>query len=582
MLSTKPLRIASHLLWFILFALSIIQYKERLFADASYYFFHAINSGCFHVEHGRIVLGLSQILPLIGYYLYLPLKYLMLLGSLGHELYYYLIFLFLLYRIKDGTAAAAILLIHLIGQLWLYYSPMLEICYGAALAVLIYALLRSGKYRDEKYLMLLLLAQWFAMTSHPENFILIAFVLAYDFLNRGFQKRIHLTMAGFLIIGFLIELMTFSEYEVGHAQIIKEGSPAGIANLFDWSYLKPLLMLFFQYYWDLLLLFMVGLFLAIRQGNTRKLLLTIGSVLALILVVNQVALANEFTRYYESMYNPLVTLVVLFALYEFSQINKPVLKQILTLGVLIIAGFRILWIWDMGHDLRKRTDQLDRLTDYAQQMGQSKYIIRDGNFQSKYNNITWANPIETLLYSAADGPEASVTVASESDYYFNKNQKNLQPDEYMFRRFEIVPHTFLNERFFKLDQENYQALNTEGLAVSPDEIKKNIELKVIGETALEAGDTTIIQLELINRGEHKLSSSTREGIYLSYHWYKGGEVYEWDGMRTAMEVDLIGNYVQYIKVAVPAEKGEYSIVPDVVIEGKMWFELSESFPVKVD
>src|SRR5690606_12422773 len=150
--------------------MAVLLYKERLFADASYYAFHAINSGFFHVEHGRIVLALSQIIPLIGYYLHLPLQWLLVLSSVGHEVFYYSIFLILIYFIKDLRAALLLILVHLIGQLWLYYSPMLEICYGAALAVLFYSILSNEKYKNDFWLALLLLSQWFVMTSHLENF----------------------------------------------------------------------------------------------------------------------------------------------------------------------------------------------------------------------------------------------------------------------------------------------------------------------------------------------------------------------------------------------------------------------------
>ena len=305
-LLSKYSEAAIHGLFGLLLLMAIVMYKERLFADASYYFFHAINTGFFHVEHGRIVLGLSQIAPLLAYYLQLPLKAVILAASLGHELFYYGLFLFVFYKLKDQAGGIAILLIHVIGQLWLYYSPMLEICYGAGLAVLFYSILKSNKYKDDKWLILLIICQWFVMTSHPENFLLIAVAITYDFIQRGFQKRIHIITSIFLIIGFVIEILTFSEYEKGHSNITAEGSPASMLNLFNADYAGKVFNVFFEFFPELILFLIVSLVFSLIKKRYLVSLLIVGSSFGLIAVVNQVALATQFTRYYESMYNPLV------------------------------------------------------------------------------------------------------------------------------------------------------------------------------------------------------------------------------------------------------------------------------------
>ena len=92
--------------------MSVLLFKERLYADAAYYAFFTVNKGWFHIEHGRTVLALSQVLPLIGYYLGFPLKVLLVLWSFGHELFFYLLFLIILYPLKDRAGAFALLLVH--------------------------------------------------------------------------------------------------------------------------------------------------------------------------------------------------------------------------------------------------------------------------------------------------------------------------------------------------------------------------------------------------------------------------------------------------------------------------------------
>lgn len=557
-------------------------YKERLFADASYYAFHAINSGSFHVEHGRIVLALSQIVPLIGYYLHLPLQWLLVLSSVGHELFYYGIFLLLYYGIKDKKAAVLLILVHLIGQLWLYYSPMLEISYGGALAVLFYAILHNQKYKDDKWLILLLVTQWFVMTSHLENFLLIALAIAYDVIQRSWRPKIHLPTILLAGIGLLHEFITFSTYE-SEKVFTGESKWDRLFKITDSSYLKPLAEMFFNYFPELVLFGILGIVFLTIKKRWKVLMLMLGATFALIFIVNITANANSFMRYHESMYNPLVFVLSLFFAYEVLN-NKEVWLQrtFLTLAVLI-AFSRIGWTWNYGEDLRKRSAQLERIVDYAQMLGHSKYLIEPKNMQKNYAHIAWSNPIETLFYSAIDGKDQSLSIATTVDYEYKKNAKELNDSNYIFRMFEIENHDFLNPRFFELKNEAYHRLNNRGVeGLNLKEFASNVAVNIEENQVFSADDISYLMIELNNENEEKLPSALSDQIYISYHLYQDGELVEWDGLRTPIEVDLYGSFRQHIQLALPDQAGTYQIVPDLLIEGKAWFMLNDSFDIQVE
>lgn len=564
--------------------MSVILYKERLFADASYYLFKAINSGFFHVEHGRLVLGISQLAPLLASYLHFPMQWVLIIASMGHELFYYSIFLFLFYRLNDRRGAIAVLLIHLIGQLWLYYSPMLEICYGAALAVLFYALLSKEKYKSDVSLVLLLLIQWFVMTSHPENFILIAVGIGYDYLKRGFQKNIHLTTFLFLCIGFLIEISTFSAYEVGHAsQLMTNETVGNFKNLFSIPYWRGIEETARNFYPDLLILFFVAFYSILKRHAIKEFILFIGSVALLLLMVHATFAANDFNRYNESLHSPLVFIIVFFAVYESFHWKK---KHQMTFFVLCcgIALLRVFWIYDYGKPLRLRMAQMDRLVDYAQNIGGSKFLINSDNYHSDYTSITWANPIETLFCSAIDGKEQSLSIATEGEYKFNKNHKFLNDTNYIFRRFEIEPIDFLNGQYFVFEQGHYHYLNSARLEGDIATLSKNVSVKQDWRHVKEfykTGDTALIRLHLHNKNDVYLPSKEDQKLYLSYHLYQNDELIEWNGIRTLLEVDLRGEYWQDMRIALPEEAGLYQIVPDIVVDGKGWFNLTEGTEIAV-
>lgn len=581
---TKLADFLLHAIFLLLMLMAIVLYKERLFADASYYFFHAVNGGWFHIEHGRTVLGISQILPILGYYLGMPLKILTLLSSLGHELFYYTIFLLLIYRIKDKAGAITVLMIHLIGQLWLYYSPMLEICYGAALVVLFYSILRTKKYEDDKWMIIMLISQWLAMTSHPENFLLIFFVMAYDFLERGWRQRVHLSSIVLFGIAILVEVLTFSSYELGKVGDVNRQASA--SNLLDVSYLKGLANLFVGYYPELIVFLIISATLMLFRKKFLKLTLLFGAVFFLLVIVNHSAMANEFTRYYESMYNPLVLLIVFVFMYEIYASSSKKVQLMLAFGLIGIASFRIVWIWDYGEPLRKRMNQMERIVDYAQGLDATKFIIDKQNFQKEYSHVAWSLPIETLIISAIDGKEASLSIATKKDYRYHGNNRKLSDSSYIFRRFELEDYSFLNDRFFELNQEAYQMLNT---SVDSSNFNKKdlvmIKLNQVDELSFEKGDTVLQEVLINNRSEKLTLPSAKEAeFFIACHWYNAdGSVYQWDGLRNTVELDIAADksFIQDIKLAVPKEEGEYYIQPDLVIEGKMWLCESKKYKVVV-
>ena len=583
----RTVEISLHAIFLLLMALSILLYKERLFADASHYFFHSINSGWFHIEHGRIVLGIPQFITLIPYYLGFPFKYLVVFSSLSHELFYYGVFLLLFYRLQDHLAAMGLLLIHLIGQLWLYYSPMLEICYGAAFALLVYSILRQGKYRNELWLMLLLIAQWFAMSSHPENFILLVFILCYDYLQRGFQKRIHISMLFFLGIGLIVEWLTLSGYELTNFRNPMQ-EEASVLNLLQLSYLKDLSYLFWGYFPDLLLLLLISLFLLFYQQFFKKAFLFLATIGLVIVAVNHHATANDFGRYYESMYNPLVFLVVFVFVFEVGKRcyagNK--WKFAFTIAVLLIAVFRIAWIYEYGEPLRKRTDQMERLSDYAQGFRGDKLKIRRDQYHHSYSHLSWSYPIEHLIFSAIDGKAHSLSLITDYDWEYHENNKNLSDSTFLLRRHDLLPHDFLNPRFFQLSKGKYRDLNTVGRTEELKELKPQLSLELINldqkNRTFPAGDTIENLVRIGNTSDIPLSSAKESGIFLSYHWFEeDGELHSWDGLRSLIKVDVIGTFEQNMQIAVPDKAGIYYLQADILLEGEMWYDLGEQHKIEV-
>lgn len=578
----RLLEFALHGIFAVLFVMSVILYKERLFADSAYFFFHAINSGCFHVEHGRILLGLTQITPLIGYYLQLPLQFLLILNAVGHELFYYGVCLLLFYKLNDHAAALAVLVLHLMGQLWLFYVPTLEISYAAALAVLFYALLRNEKYKDEKWFILLLVIEWGILFAHPANLFFIPLILIYDMLKRGWHKVVHGSSWGFFAIAIVVRVLTLSSYDQKKVQGIDNSVSSNVFSLEYWS---EVFDVFLTYYPDLLILTTILFVFLIWKKQFIELALFVLATIFFLLATSIVSPLNQFSFYIEVLLLTVVFVGVFFVLFSFWDKLKGTAKTVSLLLILSIVFFRIYWIWDFGQVFRDRMIQLERVVDYAQTLGGSKYMIDKENLQRSYSNVSWANPIEALLISAIDRKEHTLSLITNDDLEFENNQKRLSDSTFIFRRFEVENHSFLNEKYFQLDKEAYGFLNQASLSVINDEFIEKIKIEPYREGmnyTFSTLDTIHFPVRIINDNEEPLPSKMEGQIFLSYHWYKEGDLHEWDGFRTPIEVDVWHSHVQDIMLAIPKVKGSYELRFDVVIEGEMWFELEGRVKVIVN
>tara|TARA_B100001063_G_C16776636_1_gene566040 strand:- start:759 stop:2516 length:1758 start_codon:yes stop_codon:yes gene_type:complete len=582
-LSSKLIEFAGHGIFATLFVMAVLLYKERLFADASHYAFHTINSGFFHVEHGRIVLALSQIVPLIGYYLHLPLQWLLVLSSVGHEVFYYGIFLLLFYKLKDIEASIALLMIHLVGQFWTYFVPMLEISYGSALAILFYSLLRKNKFKDEKWWILLLIIEWFIMFSHPLNALFIPLILVYDFLRRGWQHRIHTSGWFFFVIAIIVRLLNSDSYDRGKVDMALESVSLG---LFSGDYWIEVFELLITYYFDIIIFLVINVIALFFKKRFFYLALLFTSTISLLFLVSLIFPINQYGYYSEVLLLSVVFIVIFYTFFiVFETVNKQVKNIIVSIAVLI-AIVRLIFILDSGKSMVQRIDQIDRLVDYTQTIESSKFLIRTENFEKKYSLMTWANPIEALLFSAIDGKNATRTIISEKDLNYQDNSKLINDTSFIFRMFELEPHSFLNERFFKLNKSPYIELNTSKYEVEASEIKDSVSVSFLhAENGLtfQKGDTVLHQVLITNKSGYKIPSAVERQTFIACHWFnEDGSVYRWDGIRTLFEVDIINQYTQDIKLAIPEEPGNYFLQADIVIEGKMWFELKDKVKVVVN
>ena len=100
----------THAFFALMTIFAIVFANERFQADGAYYLFKVVNFETFQVEHQRFILIASQALPLAGVKLGLPLNVIILLNSLNNVVFFYLVFRYCAYFLRDQTAGACVIL----------------------------------------------------------------------------------------------------------------------------------------------------------------------------------------------------------------------------------------------------------------------------------------------------------------------------------------------------------------------------------------------------------------------------------------------------------------------------------------
>ncbi len=574
-------RFLLHIPFVVLFVMAVTLYQERLFVDSGYYIFRVINGGFFWIEHDRLVLAFSQILPLCALWLNAGLKTILIGYSIGHVLYFYLLFFIALFLLKDMWAALGIILIQVLGIIFTFFTPQFELYYGAGLLFLFYSFL-SKRVIHKWNIVLLVVLEVLILTSHPMNFMLLLFVLCFDFVTNDNKYQKHYTfLLLILLAGIIFKFLTLSEYEHGkiffHLNFTKNRQ---YLNLLNMAYLVELIRFLVSYYIDVVVLLIINILFYFKAREYGKLMLLSAFSMGYIVLINITYDAVEPGRYIEQLYFPLVIIVILPFLYDvFRRMSHKFFPAIL---LTVIVIYRLFLIIDHSIPFQQRALQITRLTAHCQQLDGSKFMFKEKNIRRSYSMLNWSYPIETILLSALEGKEKAVTLINEKDFRYCSDNKSLTKEYFIFRSKEIYPDSYLNASYFNLAPAVYRPLNQDSIIPGTlDDFMKNIEIEIKISPTYNADQQIFIPVTITNNNPGPLFSGRANKIFVSYHWYGIGYMYEWDGIRTPLEVDIIRSYSQDIIVKTPEVKGDYWLSVDIISEEKSWFGIEEKREVSI-
>ena len=575
-----------HLVFAGLLVMAFLFSEERLYADAGYYLSRVINGRGFWIEHNRLILFFSQILPWLAVNARLPLKAVIILYSLGHVLYFYLLALIAFYRLGDRYAALALVLVQITGIGQSYFTPQFEMYYGIGLLILFSTLLAKITCRElprsTVNITLLLILGALVITSHPVNQYLFLFVLAWDVIkNKRKVDRLHVLLVSLLVLGMIYKWFTFSPYEQGKVGLLLHfRSHKHYLQLLNLHYLSDLVIYLIRYYWDAGLLFLITLIVFIRSKEYSRMLLILIFSGAYLLLVNVTYNGLESGRYMEQVYFPIVFLVLWP--YIDGVVRKPgtVIRAVTLVMLTLIVVIRPAGIVKAGHHFRERMAQIKGMVAFSRQMPGNKFYIAQATLNQSTMDFGWSLPVESMLLSAEGSPQRAVSVVTQEDLVAAEKIRYPDPDQFIFTRWEVDDDSYLNTRYFQLTRCVYRPL-----FITPDALRRygeKLHLSIEPRKKYNANTTVAILVHIRNRNTPPGTSLFGCTPLLSCHWYHNGQLYQWDGIRTPLKGSIYNRLKQTVMVQTPQEPGEYLLTVEMLIEGKMWFDNGVSKMVKVE
>ena len=405
----------SSILLSILLIGSIMFCRERmLFIDAPHILFRIINERHFWIEQHRYGSFISQLLPLIGAHLHLPLQWLMLLYSVGFYLFYLVVCL-LLVRMRQYGLAVLMGLYFTLMVSATYYWPNNEVHQGIAWLLLAFGLhacmatgIRNTYLRIFLFTAIFFLAIWTHPLVIPAALYLWVFFLAGSFDVAQDDRRSFWLYSGILLLLCAAKVYTGMHdwYDSSKIDLVTHVDYNKIKGLLHAPQLHYFIYNCLHHYSLFSLLTIVGLLALLFQRKYILFMVTVFTICGYVALVC-ITFWEEAPRWYiESEYMPLVLIGCAPFVYYLLPKIKPTYAMLLLAAVYIL---RLACIYLAAAPFVYRNYFMERMNVMMYNKEFTKVIITDLPVNGKmplhdYGLLsTWGAPVESLFISALNG-----------------------------------------------------------------------------------------------------------------------------------------------------------------------------------
>lgn len=445
-------RLIGHLGFLILIALSVVLAQERvLFVDSAAQLFEMIQRGTFVIYDHRYTMAVTQLLPLLGIKLGLPLPVLVVLYSAAAPLLGYLAFLLLAYKVKD-VPLALLLLLPMFCLCHTFFHAISETFSLMIYATLLLALLRHSPH-SILHTSLLVLAVLACVFMHPIGLFFVVFLLGFRLVEVGGRKpELHgiLVAAATLVVAAAVKVCLPSGHDAGYIPYWADVVGC-LRHPGEIPVVRCLLHGTASLYLVPLILYAVGLMCHIRHRQWLRLAWGVVFNVGFILLTAIVYRTDTSPVCVERAWLPLIFFAgVPVVSGEWKMNNEKCIVWSGILFILLLLSYgRIAHI---SHSYRARLDDLQKMVDRGRSEGHCKLVTPAADFSERWEVQSWATAFETLILSSLSGPDNSATLYLEEEEPFREDN----PDYDVTDAYLAVPwnrlwnYSTLDPRYFRL------------------------------------------------------------------------------------------------------------------------------------
>lgn len=570
-------------------------YLERIaYLDLALHVFDFLTNNKLFIQNQRFVAAATQMWPLLGFRLGLPLDVVLRLYSLAFVGFYFAVFLISAYLFRNEHVALVVPLLFTLIIADTFYWAQSELPQALAVLLLYYAgisRLAPLPYNWRTLLLLLLIPV--GIYGHPLLLLPFVFLWGYDYLlNKRFTDWLYYLTLGIALFCYWLRNhnVAANSYE-GQRMNLWENLVEFYPNYFSLVGNAELLSLCRTHYYMLpILLILITTYYVWRrpEGWGLRLAWLWAFVVGYAEIVVITHPTNRDVTYLENLYLPLSLFVAI-------PLTMELLPRVrwprLAVGfLLLVFGIRLFAIWQAHAPFSRYTQWLTKVIAYTRQLPEHKFIIDQANVDPHHQRATsWASSYESLLLSARHSPDSVQQVFVTNDVPA-LTSSNPAPDAVMTLFSPPVASAKLPQQYLRFQPSPYRTLNTPppaDTATLASYIKERqaTQLQFVTLSApLRANKARTITLRIVPPASKTLHS----GLHTAYptaFTYRYFSADEWpqaaDVLTTPLEVDVEKEWTQDITVVGPQAPGSYTLEVALTSQNYRDWPVKLRIPVEV-
>ncbi len=393
-------------------ALAAVFYLERMtFMDMSFQTFHILRTGSLQIQSGRFGAACTQVFPWLAQAAGLPLKGVLLAYSLGHVLYYYLVFLLVMLWLRQWRWGLVLLLLSTLMTTHTFYW-LSEMPQGLAFLVLVLAWLHAkGSIGALRWWQFPLLAGALVTAFYFHPMVLYAMLFCSLFFLSGASSQrglrgLYLLAAGIFFATAFVKYKVlkpdwYDAMSLERAQAFRELWPHWI----DIQSNKDFLHWCLRDYYLLPAAVLLNTGFCLWKKNGPKAALSLLFPAAFVLLVNVPFHRGDNQFYLENLYLPL-------ALFAAVPLVFDVLPGLLSQRWMFVALGAVVAL-RVGHIYATHRPWSDRMhweQSFLQKtasLPHRKLILSEKQVPMDTLILSWGTPTEFLMLSALAHPDSA-------------------------------------------------------------------------------------------------------------------------------------------------------------------------------